>query len=320
MSTLGIRTARRLIAITVAAGLASHAAAQMTLTAAGVARNFQLTTFVSGYPSSGGVGPVGLDYQPDGTVLVTEYTTNAIRRFNNVDNQTVTDGALLNYSGAEFPHDVAHVGGTMYISHYSSQTIEQLNADGSVNHVVVSGIGNARAMEVNPTNGHLLVSCAQGIRDVDPIAGTFSALNATEVDGMAISPDGSIIYGSVLSNGPGGHIVGYSTTTGAAVFDSGFVGFGGLDGLVLGFGPFAGYIYANMVNGQVWEVNLTTFEQTLIASGGSRGDFATPDPAGSGDMLITQSDRVLRLHGIPSPSAGAVMLLGVLAMPRRRRA
>lgn len=301
--------------------LASQASAQMTLTPAGIARNFQLTTFVSGVPSTGpgGLGPVGLDYQTDGTVLVTTYTDNLIRRYANVDNQTQANGTLLNYPGTEFAHDIAHVGSTMYISHYASQSIEQLNPDGSVNHVVVSGIGNARSMEVNPVNGHLFVSTVQGIRDVDPVTGTFSLLNSVEVDGMAISPDGSIIYGSVLSNGPGGHIVGYSTTTGLQLFDSGFVGGGGADGVVLGFGPFAGNIYVNTVIGQLFEVNLTTLNQTLIASGGSRGDFATFDPSGSGDMLITQTDSVLRLHGIPAPSAGAVLALGGLLASRRRR-
>lgn len=310
-----------LIRSVVAIGLcaaAGQASAQLALTPAGQARNFQLTNFITGYPSPGGLGPVGVDYQPDGTVLVTEYASNQIRRFSNVDNQVYTSGTLLNYPGGEFPHDVAHVGNKLYASLYSSQAVLELNPDGSINHTVASGIGNARSMEVHPTSGLIYVSTVQGVRVVNPVTGAFSPLNNIEVDGMAISADGTVLYGSVLSNGPGGHIVGFDTTTGATVFDSGFVGGGGLDGLVLGFGPFAGNIYANMTNGQVWEVNLNTLAQTLIATGGSRGDFATP-AGGSGDMLLTQSDRVMRLSGIPSPGACGVLLMGAVMQGRRRR-
>lgn len=307
------------VVLLLAAG-ATTARADLTLTAAGLSRNFQLTTFISGYPTSGGLGPVGIDYQNDGTVLVSEYASSHIRRFSNVDGQVYTNGVDIGYPGTEFPHDIAHLGSTVYVSHYSSQSVEQLNPDGSVNHVVASGFGNARSLKVNPATGHFLVSTVQGIRDIDPITGIVKNLNSVEVDGMAVSSDGSMVYGSVLSNGPGGHVVGYSTTTGLAVFDSGFVGNGGADGVTLGFGQFLGNLYVNCTNGQVWEVSLANSSQTLIATGGSRGDFVSSDATGTGDMLLTQSDRVLRLSGIPTPAASTLLGFGLLGtMSRRRR-
>lgn len=315
----GHRASLLVAAIIVTAAGASAALADMTLTAAGMARNFQLTTFVSGYPSASGLGPVGIDYANDGTVLVSEYASNRIRRFANVDGQVYTDGADIGYPGIEFPHDVAHIGTTLYISHYNSQSVEQLNPDGSVNHVVAAGFGNARSLKVNPATGHFLVSTVQGIRDIDPGTGAVSNLNSVEVDGMAVTPDGSVVYGSVLSNGPGGHVVGYSTVTGLPVFDSGFVGNGGADGVTIGFGQFLGYVYVNTTNGQVWEISLANGAQTLIATGGSRGDFVASDPTGTGDMLLTQSDRVLRLSGIPTPAASSLLMIGGLAAASRRR-
>ena len=41
-------------------------------------------------------------------------------------------------------------------------------------------------------------------------------------------------------------------------------------------------------------MNLATATQTIIASGGSRGDFVTVDP-NNGTLLVTQSDRIMRL-------------------------
>ena len=48
------------------------------------------------------------------------------------------------------------------------------------------------------------------------------------------------------------------------------------------------------------EINFATDAQTLIASGGSRGDFVTVDPSNN-SLLLTQSDRIIRL----TPGSGA---------------
>ena len=69
---------------------------------------------------------------------------------------------------------------------------------------------------------------------------------------------------------------------------------GGPDGIALGKGPVAGNLFVNTNGGTVVEVNLATAAKTLIASGGSRGDFVTVDP-NNGTLLVTQSDRIMRL-------------------------
>ena len=87
-------------------------------------------------------------------------------------------------------------------------------------------------------------------------------------------------------------------------------------------------IFVNTNGGTVVEVNLATKVQTLIASGGSRGDFVTVDPSNN-TLLLTQSDRILRLSGgnfgpVPEASTfvstGLLLLggLGLLLMARKR--
>ncbi len=77
------------------------------------------------------------------------------------------------------------------------------------------------------------------------------------------------------------------------VFQSGTIATGP-DGIALGTGPVAGNLFVNTNGGTVVEVNLKTAAQTIIASGGSRGDFVTVDP-NNGTLLLTQTDRIMRL-------------------------
>ena len=294
------------------------AAADMQLTAEGIAKGFALTTFATGFGSSGGVGPIGIDFQDDGTVLVTSYVGGTINRFNNTDNQTLAGAPALNYPADEFAHDVSHIGSTLYASRYNHQDLIALNADGSFNHTVASGIGNARANIVNPHTNHIYVSTVQGLREINPISGAVSNFASEESDGITLSLDGSVLYGAIISGPLSGHLIGYNTANGAKVFDSGFIG-GGLDGTAIGFGERTGYIYGNLNNGSVIEINLNTNEIVTIATGGSRGDFCTADPTGSGDVLLTQSDRIMRLSGIPSPGVMAVGGIGMAGLLRRRR-
>ncbi len=100
------------------------------------------------------------------------------------------------------------------------------------------------------------------------------------------------------------------------------------DGTRLGFGPLAGKIYVNTNGGTVVEVNLTTKVQTVIATGGSRGDFVTLDPSND-SLLLTQSTEIDRLtpppggfgSSVPEPSSMIMLAtggLGFLAFARRR--
>src|SRR6185369_2055824 len=115
---------------------------------------------------------------------------------------------------------------------------------------------------------------------------------SVDADGMTVGGDGRTLYAAVFRQ----HLVGFDIGSKAQVFDSGTIAY--VDGPALGIGSLAGKIFANVNDGTVWEVDLATSAQTLIASGGSRGDLVAVDPA-DGSLLLTQTDRILRLHGPP---------------------
>jgi hypothetical protein len=182
--------------------------------------------------------------------------------------------------------------------------VVQINANGTYIRDVV-GVARAVGIVTNPTNGHLLVTGFDGtgpyfrdaIYDVDPGAGT-SNLFVTGVPGAdGIVTDGHMVYVAAAEASSGGHILGYDLATKTQVFDSGPVN--GVDGTALGAGSLAGKIFANTNLGEVWEIDLVNpSNRTLIASGGSRGDFVAVDP-NDNTLLVTQSDAIVRLVAPP---------------------
>ena len=75
--------------------------------------------------------------------------------------------------------------------------------------------------------------------------------------------------------------------------------------------------------GNLYEINLTTQAETLIATGGSRGDFVTVDPM-TDTLLVTQNDSILRLTGatfaVPEPTSLVMLGNGVLGIVASSRA
>ncbi len=68
-----------------------------------------------------------------------------------------------------------------------------------------------------------------------------------------------------------------------------------VDGTILGSGALAGYLFANTNDGRVVMISAADPSiQQVIASGGSRGDFAIVDPSND-TILLTQTDRIERL-------------------------
>ena len=92
-------------------------------------------------------------------------------------------------------------------------------------------------------------------------------------------------------------VQGYSMSTGLKVFDSGQLpsGTNDADGIAIGSGDLRNELFVNTNQGTIVEVSITSpSTHTVIASGGSRGDFATVDP-NNGTFLLSQTDRVVRL-------------------------
>jgi hypothetical protein len=171
-----------------------------------------------------------------------------------------------------------------------------VNDDGTFERTVL-GVPVATGIVTNPANGHLFISLEINpgqILDFDPVHNTSSVFknNLGNVDGL--STDGDILYVA-----DGVRIEGWRISDGAEVFNSGVI-LGVPDGSALGLGgSLAGNVFANDHDGTVVEVSLTNPNlQTVIATGGSRGDFATVDPS-TCSLLLTQTDRIERLSAPP---------------------
>lgn len=300
--------------------------AEMILTKAAIDRGFSLTTFATGFSNWNSVGPLGIEFPVSGGVLVTDVFGN-VRRFpTNADGQsalTVPPTVLYGFRNAA---DLVRHGDVLYMTQANKGYVVQINDDGTLNRVVATGLGDALGIVVNPNNGNLFVALGgpRQIVEVNPVIGA-SQVFRTGLgipDGLSISLDGKSLFVAELESN---RVRGFDTISGAQVFDSGFVQ-GGPDGTALGTGILTGNLYANFNNGTLVEFNLQTGAQTLLATGGSRGDFAAVDPYNN-TLLVTQTDRVVRLIApsgggfgdgpmtvVPEPSGVILLALGAFSL------
>ncbi len=265
----------------------------LTLTAAGIAAGFHLSVFAFNFPIAvDGGGPLGMAFTTSGGVMVSDAPGNVRVFATDTDGKNAASVVPGGSYGNENAKGLARVGSNFYLAEFNSGKVVQLNADGSFNQDIVS-IGVPTGMVANPVTGHLLVTSQtlNAVVDVDPIAKTTHTLisGLSRPDGISITPDGKTVY---VSNYGAGHVLGFDLSTGTQVFDSGFIS-GGADGNTLGSGGLAGNLFVNTNDGRVIEVNLSSLAQTVLASGGTRGDFITTDPNGS--LLVTQSSEIDRL-------------------------
>ncbi len=278
----------------------------LTLTQAALNEGIGISIFAVDFPVQGNKSPYGVAFPSSGGVLVSDDPGN-VRLFpSDVDGQSASRFPPSQNYGTGNAVGMASVGGKVYMTQAQLGQVVQLNDDGTLNHVVVGGKQYADGIVANPANGHLFVATQGGnqILDVDPIAQTSTVFATIMSVGLALSHDGGTLFTTQF--GSNSHVIGFNTTTGAQVFDSGLIA-GAAIGIVQGTGQLAGNLFVNTNQGTVLQVNLTTREQTLIASGGSRGDLMTLDP-NDGSALVTQTDSLVRLSfGNPAATSGFVV-------------
>lgn len=274
------------------------ARADLTLQASYASAGFSLGTLAFNFAGSptpapySCCGPLGMAFPTTGGVMISTYPgSNYILPSYSTLNQ---DASLVpsSFVGAGQVVGLARSGGQIYAASQSTGQIYRINNDGSYASTLSSGLPSATSLATNPANGHLFSGTGVGIVDINPADGSFTLFANTIVDGITFSADGSRMYAASGSN-----IIGYNTATATS-----FLSFSvpdGPDGVAIGSGSLAGKLYINNNGGTFYEYDLTTAALTLMASGGTRGDFVEVAPDGA--LLITQTDRVLRLT---APSGG----------------
>lgn len=315
-------------------GMASTAQAQLTLTSTGTTDGFTLSTFATLDPGNTSCcgGPFGVAVASNGNILVSNLGTGSIYAFTDTDGQTIASALSTNPSNSG-TSAYATAGGQAY-GVQNGQYV-QFNTNGTVNHVLTGVTASpSLGMWGNPVNGHILAQSGSAIIDINPLAngglGSFTVVNGTFGDGISVSPDGTIVYSE-----QNGDIVGYNISTGLKVFDSGFLPSNPADiSAGLGFPDGAGVITStNSLNGDI-VVNFNGNGSTtggiglidpisgafsVIATGGTRGDYVSPD-TNNGTLFLDYSDIVARLScgagcsiGGPPPAAPEPASLLLLA-------
>ena len=318
-------------AIAAALGLAAVAAqpasAAMTLTAQGIALGFTLTNVVTGFPG-GGIGPLGIAVNSDHNIMAGSSADNRNYIYSDTNNQTFAS-ALSSTPFVAFPPAYAYspatgkVYGSGGFSGPNANQFLQFNNDGSINHVITPNVPVTNGMWANPVNGHILAAGGSGIYDINVVTETARLVTSHTSDGITISADGTKLYtydGGIFDIATGASLGNFGSVSGADGM-----------GIITSSNPATnGDIVVNTTDGRLVLVDIDSvlFTQTVIASGGSRGDYTAADWT-NGTLLLTQSNDILRLDcgsgcsvgSTPTPEPASVLLLaaGLLSLAGLRR-
>jgi len=323
-----VRTAVAIVAASWALTQAFDAHAALTLTPAGVADGFSLSIFYSDPATQYGL--LGAVNAPGNTVVGSGYARGQIDLFNDVDGQTL-GSRLATVSTGGTPTGIAVAGSNVYVGLLGGQYYSVNTTTLALTAIPLSGVTARYGLWGNQTDGHLIASTNLGLLDINPMTATFVLVGSPggNTDGVTVSPDGSIAYNETDSNA----LFGYSLTsvhpTTPVFSKTGLPG--GPDGTgIISGGSFSGQIIVNNNDGTVGLLNPATSVETIIASGGSRGDLVSPD-ASNGTLFLTQYEALYRLScgagcsigstppPVPEPETYALLGVGLTAVWLRRR-
>ena len=302
-------------------GLASIPTSISPARAATPAPGYAVSDYVTGFPTDGNIGPLGLAMGASGNLYVADHVSGNIYRFPRtgapfVASSTyefVTASTLSPY----LPHGMTIGNGSLYLNLGHSQTapdgeVVQIDlSSGTIARVVACGILWPSGLAVDPISGDLFVSqsglgsniyripisspswngCSSG---TPPVYNTKPVPNA---DGLVFSPDGTLyaaaggLQGVVAIDGTDSRTSGNWTQ---------ITSIPGADGIATSLRLDVPILYSNNNGGTITKVCLspspTCPPATNIVTGGSRGDF---DTVGADYCLYaTQTNSVLKVTNV----------------------
>jgi len=213
-SQLGLK-AKRLVAAIALSSLGTLAIpmgevyAAASLTAAATTDGYALSTFVSGIPSNGVVGPVGVINTAGGNIMISGYANGQIRVFGDTDGQVWTSGVAAGTAyGGNNVAGLATLGGNFYAAKQASGEVVTIDAAGNQTGVIAN-IGFATSIIGNSATNRLYVGNTGQIFAVNPINNAVSVFANAGADGLTLSADGSTLYAAIISGVNSGHILGF---------------------------------------------------------------------------------------------------------------
>lgn len=323
----------------IAAATTEAQASGLALNATGLSDGFTLTTAIGPYtPGSSGYNFVSVTTNAAGQ-MVGNYGGTAYV-YNDIDGQTTASFLQANPITGGGSLALASYGGQLYGSDHSTGLFYKLNQNGTIASTmpIIGAISNY-GLWANPVNGHLLASATTGLIDIDPSNNTFTTIFATSdlLDGVTVSPDGTHVYVADVTTQ---EVLGFKIVGGVNDYNSGALfstvttGYAGPDGMGVlgGTCAYAGDIVVNNNDGTVGLIDPSAPGQTVIASGGTRGDYAGLDTS-NGTLFLSQNERIARIQApagcsigtattdfpTPEPTGLAVLASGLLTLVALRR-
>ena len=284
----------------------------LSLTSAGTADGFTLSTFATTNPGNVGCcgGPFGIAVASTGNIIVGT-GSGAQYVFADSNGQTVAS-ALFTGTSSAYVTAYATVGGQAYGA--QNGHFVAFKSDGAVDHVL-TGVAASPYLGMwgDPVNGHIIATSYSGLIDINPLGngglGSFRIINGVFGDGVSVSPDGKTAYVE-----KGSQIIGYSIANGTETYASGFFTSSGLfgpdgSGVITSTNSLNGDILVNFngdgsTTGGIGLLDPSTSAFSVIATGGTRGDYVSPDTT-NGTLFLDYSDTVERLSCGPNCSIGS---------------
>ncbi|WP_346658742.1 Ig-like domain-containing protein [Bradyrhizobium sp. 143] len=169
------------------------------------------------------------------------------------------------------------------------------------------GDGLTQALAIDPINGQIYVSSADGVEIFDPVSHSFRHFSDTRVDDLAFSPTGELWGTSWPERGDVVSFDGHGRAHRQLSFDS------KVDSIAFGQAgtQLAGILFisnnldpASNAGSSLIAVDTATLDRVMIATGGTRGE--TVQTTADGRLLIAQSHQIDVVAPITAPHVVAV--------------